>query len=344
MWQFVSENTIKLIMFISNPEKKIDIKYLDNFSLREDEGVDVIQGLISIPKSLPSKYFYDRLGSELFEKICDLPEYYPTRTETKILTKASQEIADITGICELVELGSGNSTKTRLLLSAYDSFGKPWQYIPIDVSRDILENSALKLHKEYDNLSILGLVGTYQQALLQLPPSSLSKRMIIFLGSTLGNFTHDQSDRLFNEVRDILTVGDYFLLGIDLQKSVDILENAYNDSQGITAAFNLNILCHINRCFHGNFDINLFKHQAIYNQKEQQIEMYLYSQKNHHVRLNKLDLNLEITNNEPILTEISRKFKLDEMQDFLANHRLKTVKYWTDENNYFGLILTRLCP
>ncbi|BAQ59744.1 ABC transporter ATP-binding protein [Geminocystis sp. NIES-3708] len=329
-------------MLIINQEKKINIKYLKSLSTNLDEGVDVIQGLTSIPKSLPSKYFYDRLGSELFEKICDLPEYYPTRTETSILMTASQEIAEITGICELVELGSGSSTKTRLLLSAYDSLGKSWQYVPIDVSSEILKNSALQLHEEYDNLSILGLAGTYEQALLQLPISSLPQRMIIFLGSTLGNFTYEQSDELFNEVRDILQVGDYFLLGIDLQKSVNILENAYNDSRGITAAFNLNMLSHLNACFDGNFDINLFKHQAIYNQENQQIEMYLYAQKNHEVRLDKLDLNINFQENEPVLTEISRKFNLNQMQEFLNNHQLKTIKYWTDKDNYFGLILTQL--
>lgn len=329
-------------MRIKNQEDKINIQYLKNLSFNVDENIDVIQGLTSIPKTLSPKYFYDQLGSQLFEKICDLPEYYPTRTETDILTTASDEIVEITGICELVELGSGSSTKTRLLLSAYDSLGKPWKYIPIDVSSEILKNTALQLHQEYDNLSILGLVGTYEQALLQLPPSSLPQRMIIFLGSTLGNFTYEQSDGLFDEIRDILQVGDYFLLGIDLQKPIDILETAYNDSQGITAAFNLNALSHLNHCFDGNFDINLFKHQAIYNQESQQIEMYLYAQKNHDVRLNKLDLDINFKKNEPILTEISRKFHLNEMQDFLAKHRLKTVKYWTDKSNYFGLVLTQL--
>ncbi|MBL1209567.1 L-histidine N(alpha)-methyltransferase [Geminocystis sp. GBBB08] len=330
-------------MLITNQRKKIAIKYLKNLFLNVDDGADVIQGLTTIPKTLPPKYFYDRLGSELFEKICDLPEYYPTRTETTILTKACQEIVEITGICELVELGSGSSTKTRLLLSAYDNFGKPWQYIPIDVSSEILKNTALQLHQEYNNLSILGLVGTYEQALWQLPPSSLPQRMIIFLGSTLGNFTDEQSDQLFNEVRDILTMGDYFLLGIDLQKPIEILETAYNDNQGITAAFNLNMLSHLNNCFEGNFDIDLFKHQAIYNQEKQQIEMYLSAQKSHKVRLNKLDLEITFKESESILTEISRKFKLTEMQDFLGNYRLKTVKSWTDENKYFGLILTQLC-
>lgn len=330
-------------MLITNQAEKIDIKYLKNLFLTVDDGVDVIQGLTNIPKSLPPKYFYDRLGSELFEKICDLPEYYPTRTETTILVTASKEITDITGICELVELGSGSSTKTRLLLSAYDNLGKPWRYVPIDVSSEILKNTALQLHQEYSNLSILGLVGTYEQALLQLPPSSLPQRMIIFLGSTLGNFTYKQSDRLFNEVRDILKVGDYFLLGIDLQKPVDILEAAYNDSEGITAAFNLNMLSHLNGCFGGNFDINLFKHQAIYNQEKQQIEMYLYAQKSHQVSLDKLDLEITFMENEPILTEISRKFNLNKMREFLGKHRLKTVKSWTDKNNYFGLILTQLC-
>ncbi len=329
-------------MLITNQETKINIKYLENLSFTKDEVKEVMEGLTSIPKSLPPKYFYDALGSELFEKICNLPEYYPTRTETAILTNASKEIVEITGICELVELGSGSSTKTRLLLSAYDSLGKPWQYIPIDVSGEILKNSALQLHQQYNNLSILGLVGTYEQALWQLPPSCLPQRMIIFLGSTLGNFTYEQSDDLFNEVRDILTVGDYFLLGIDLQKPADILENAYNDSQGVTAAFNLNMLSHLNRCFDGNFDINLFKHQAIYNQEKTQIEMYLYAQKSHNVRLNKLDLDVSFQENEPILTEISRKFNLTQMQDFLASHKLKSVKYWTDENKYFALILTQL--
>ena len=329
-------------MLVNKQERKVEIQYLDNLSPIIDDGQDVVQGLTSIAKSLPPKYFYDRLGSELFEQICLLPEYYPTRTETAILQKASQEIAEITGVCELVELGSGSSRKTRLLLSAYDNLGQSWQYIPIDVSSEMLKNTALQLHQEYSYLSILGLVGTYEQALSQLPPVFSSPRMIIFLGSTLGNFTQQESDRLFNQVREILNPGDYFLLGIDLHKPTEILEAAYNDRQGITADFNLNILSHLNRRFDGNFDLDLFEHQAIYNQEKQQIEMYLSAQKEHKVRLDKLDLNLNFTKQETILTEISRKFEISNMREYLREHKLNYLQHWTDKNELFSLILTQI--
>jgi len=328
-------------MVFGNQERQVEIKYLQNLSPIVENGKDVIQGLTSTPKTLPPKYFYDRLGSELFEEICNLPEYYPTRTETEILTIAAPEIAQITGICELVELGSGSSTKTRLLLSAYQEIGKPWQYIPIDVSRDILQQTSLQLQEEYQNLSILGLVGTYEQALLQLPPSSLSQRMIVFLGSTLGNFTPLQCDRFFKEVKNILKPKDYFLLGIDLQKSTAILEAAYNDEKNVTAAFNLNILSHLNWRFDGNFNLDLWQHQAIYNQEDNQIEMYLKCQKAHQVSLKELDLEVKLKKDDFILTEISRKFNLDEMQIFLKNYGLNTLKCWTDSQQHFGLILTQ---
>ncbi len=329
-------------MITTNQKHSIEIKYLENILPIVNNGQDVIDGLTATPKILPAKYFYDTYGSELFEQICLLPEYYPTRTETSILRQASAEIAQITGVCELVELGSGSSTKTRLLLSAYENLGQPWQYVPIDVSSEILKESALQLHQEYPHLSILGLVGTYEQALLQLPSASLPQRMIVFLGSSLGNFTQEECDRLFNEVRDILQVGDYFLLGIDLHKPKEILEKAYNDSQGVTAKFNLNMLSHLNWRYDGNFDLDTFQHQAIYNQMEKQIEMYLTAKQNQKIQLVKLDLDIEIKAGESILTEISRKFDLRQMEDFLGQHRLKTVKYWTDEKQWFGLILSQL--
>lgn len=329
-------------MITSKQKGSIEIKYLENILPIIKDGQDVIEGLTATPKTLPPKYFYDAYGSELFEQICLLPEYYLTRTETAILEQASDEIAQITGVCQLVELGSGSSTKTRLLLSAYENLGQPWQYVPIDVSNQILQESALQLHNEYPHLSILGLVGTYEQALLQLPPSSLPQRMIVFLGSSLGNFTQEECDRLFNEVRDILQVGDYFLLGIDLQKPKEILEKAYNDSQGVTAKFNLNMLSHLNRRYDGNFNLHWFRHQAIYNQKEKQIEMYLTVNQNQKIQLAKLDLEIEMEAEESILTEISRKFDLEQMEEFLAQHRLKTVKSWTDEKQWFALILSQL--
>jgi dimethylhistidine N-methyltransferase len=327
---------------LTAPEAKIEIRHLHHFSPFIDQGADVIKGLSQQPKTLSPKYFYDQVGSQLFEQICELPEYYLTRTETAILAQAAPEISQITGICELVELGSGSSTKTKLLLSAYEKLSHPWQYVPIDVSSEILQNSASQLHQQYSQLSVLGLVGTYEEALLQLPPSSLSQRMIIFLGSSLGNFSEAESDHLFHQIQNILQSGDYFLLGIDLHKPVAILEAAYNDQQGITAQFNLNMLAHLNWRFQGNFNLESFKHQAIYNQEAQQIEMYLESQQAQQVTLASLNLKVNFRQNESILTEISRKFDLAAMQNFLLKHNLETVKYWTDTQSYFGLILTKL--
>jgi L-histidine Nalpha-methyltransferase len=315
------------------------ITILDCHSTLKNDGEDVIQGLTKNPKTLPAKYFYDSRGSQLFEQICELPEYYPTRTEASILRQYAGEIARITGDCELVELGSGSSTKTRLLLNAYQSRNYSCKYVPVDVSASILKESALQLQVEYPALYVQGLIGTYEQALAQLTPASLPARMIFFLGSSLGNFTPQECDVLLNQIKDVLAPGDYFLLGIDLQKSQQILEAAYNDSQGITAAFNLNMLDHLNWRFQGDFDTNLFTHQAIYNQQENQIEMYLHCQTSHVVNLEKLGLNVTWKTGESILTEISRKFDLDTVEKELDSKGLKTIKSFTDPQKWFGLIL-----
>lgn len=302
-------------------------------------GEDVIRGLTQTPKTLPPKYFYDARGSELFEQICELPEYYPTRTEASILADAAAEIAKITGSCELVELGSGSSTKTRLLLEAYETQGKPHKYVPIDVSESILNLSVLQLQKEYPNLQIEGLVGTYEQAITHLKPTTFPARMIFFLGSSIGNFNPQEFDHFLGEIQGVLSPGDYFLLGFDLQKSSAILEAAYNDSQGVTAAFNLNMLSHLNWRFQGNFDPSLFTHQAIYNHQKAQIEMYLHCRESHVIHLKGLDLTVSWEQGERLLTEISRKFDLDIMQQELKLKGLQTLKIFTDSQNLFGLIL-----
>ncbi|HIK03857.1 MAG TPA: L-histidine N(alpha)-methyltransferase [Trichormus sp. M33_DOE_039] len=311
----------------------------NNHQLIKNDGADVIQGLTQTPKSLPPKYFYDDRGSELFEQICELPEYYPTRTEAWILRQYANEIAQITGECELIELGSGSSTKTIFLLDAYQKIYTLFRYIPIDVSAGILKASVLKLQKKYSNLSIDALVGTYEQALAQLASTASPCRMIFFLGSSIGNFNQRDADVFLHQIADALNPGDYFLLGLDLQKPKDILEAAYNDNQGVTAAFNLNILSHLNWRFQGNFDLNSFNHQAIYNQADAQIEMYLHSHKSHWVSLEALDLKVFLESGEKILTEISRKFDLAIMQKELEIQGLKTVKIWTDPQEWFGLIL-----
>jgi dimethylhistidine N-methyltransferase len=306
------------------------------------DGKDVIKGLTEKLKSLPPKYFYDDPGSQLFEKICELPEYYPTRTEAWILEQYADEIAEITNCCELIELGSGSSTKTQALLTAYQKIASSCRYLPIDVSGGILKTSVLQLQEKYPDIAIHGLLGTYEQALVHLESNYLQSRMLFFLGSSLGNFNQEECDIFLNQVSRTLQPGDYFLLGIDLQKPLDILEAAYNDSQEVTAAFNLNMLSHLNWRFQGNFDISLFKHQAVYNQVDHQIEMYLHCQKSHWVSLELLDLKVNFEAGESILTEISRKFDLATMEKQLQGKGLKTVKTWTDEKGWFGLILCKL--
>jgi L-histidine N-alpha-methyltransferase len=313
----------------------------DHYQELSNDGADVIEGLSQTPKSLPAKYFYDDYGSELFEKICDLPEYYPTRTEAWILNQYADEIVEITGCCELIELGSGSSTKTRLLLDAYQKIADSCRYLPIDVSGGILKSSVLQLQEKYPDFSIHGLLGTYEQALVHLESNYLQSRMLFFLGSSMGNFTPQESERFLSQIAQTLNPGDYFLLGVDLQKPKEILEAAYNDSQGVTAAFNLNMLSHLNWRFQGNFDTDLFTHQAIYNQADAQIEMYLHCQKNHSVSLDILNLKVPFQAGESILTEISRKFNLVTLETQLQSKGLKTLKTWTDEKGWFGLILSQ---
>ena len=307
-----------------------------------DDGKDVIEGLTKTPKSLPSKYFYDQQGSQLFEEICQLPEYYPTRTEAAILQEYAPEIVAYTGACELIELGSGSSTKTRLLLDAYYQQQKSSKYVPIDVSETILQASAIELQKEYPNLPIKGLIGTYEQALAYCQNPSYNTRMIFFLGSSIGNFSATECDKFLEKIATVLKPGDYFLLGIDLQKPSAILEAAYNDAQGVTAAFNLNMLSHLNWRFQADFNLDLFSHKAIYNQDQSQIEMYLICQKTHPVHLKKLGLTVNFQASESILTEISRKFNLETMQKDLESKGLKPLKVFTDPENLFGLILCQL--
>ena len=193
--------------------------------------------------------------------------------------------------------------------------------------------------KDYARLTIHGLVSTYQLALEDLPPAQFASRLVAFLGSTLGNFSPQECDRFFEQVTSALNQGDYFLLGIDLQKDNQILEAAYNDSQGITAQFNLNILEHLNWRFDGNFNLSEFQHRSFYNQEKSQIEMHLVSQKEQVVNLEALDLTIQFATGENMLTEISRKFNLKQMEAYLENQGLKTVKIWTDSQTWFGLIL-----
>lgn len=321
--------------------KRLTIQDLSDptVSAAANDGSDLVAGLTQEQKTIPCHYLYDDRGSEIFEQICELPEYYPTRTEAQILRENGSAIAQTTGNCELIELGSGSSTKTRLLFDAYQDLNPHLHYIPIDVSAGMLEASAKQLLQDYPHLEIHGLVGTYKQALEHLPSSPVSKRMIFFLGSSLGNFAPKQCQEIFHAVRSTLNPGDYFLLGLDLQKSKDILEPAYNDNQGVTAEFNYNLLDHLNRRFDGNFNRQHFQHWTFYNSNLGQIETYLRSTQPQTVQLKALDLTVEFGEGEAIRTEISRKFNCKEMEQELAQEGLDVLNIWSDPKNWFALLL-----
>lgn len=305
-------------------------------------GADVVSGLSQQPKTLPAKYFYDDRGSELFEQICQLPEYYLTRTETAILQACAADIAKTTGACELVELGSGSAIKTRILLDAYSKMGYPLHYLPIDISASILESSALDLLHDYPTLKVHGLVSTYELALERLSLPHLPARMLCFLGSTLGNLNDRECAQFFNKIASTLNKGEYFLLGVDLQKPTEILEAAYNDTQGVTAQFNLNMLSHLNQKFDGDFDQTQFSHQAFYNLSKHQIEMHLRSLKSQTANLRSLDLTVNFALDETIRTEISRKFDIQKLTQTLEDIGLAKVKTWTDRDRWFGLLLMQM--
>jgi len=330
----------------SENENRLQIEHLLNAATESasalTEKSDVIAGLTQKPKSIQARYFYDDYGSQLFEQICDLPEYYLTRTETAILQEYAKSIAQLTGACELVELGSGSSTKTRILLDAYNQLGYPLRYTSIDVSAGILELSAKELLTDYPSLQVQALVSTYELALKQLKSSQLPNRVICFIGSSLGNLKAQECKTFFTQITKALKPGEYFLLGIDLHKSKHLLEAAYNDSQGVTAAFNLNMLKHLNQRFDGNFDLTQFEHLAFYNETQHQIEMHLRSLRSQNVTLSALDLTIELAANETILTEISRKFDLNNIQQELQAQGLKPIHTWTDANKHFGVLLCRL--
>ncbi|MBD2098714.1 L-histidine N(alpha)-methyltransferase [Trichocoleus sp. FACHB-591] len=327
-------------------EKRLQIEHLispsNPLATELTAGKDVVDGLGQAPKSLPPHYFYDDRGSQLFEQICGLPEYYLTRTETAILQQYAAAIAQITGPCELVELGSGSAVKTRILLDAYASLEQPLHYMPIDVSAGILESSARNLLVDYPTLQVHGLVSTYELALAKLEPAQLPTRMICFLGSSLGNLTPAACEVFFAQVKAALKPGEYFLLGFDLQKSPDILEAAYDDSRGVTAEFNLNMLHHLNWRFQGDFDVSQFQHVAFYNESLHQIEIYLKSLRSQTVHLRSLNLALEFAAGETIHTEISRKFNLASMQQDLQAKGLNPIQAWTDAKQWFGLVLCQV--
>lgn len=301
---------------------------------------DVRDGLLEKPRQLPPKYFYDQRGSRLFEKICQTPEYYPTRTEDNLLRDNSKHIIERTRPAQILELGSGNAQKTRRIFDACEQLDNSCEYVPLDVCENILEVSAAQLKQDYDWLEVMPLVGDYHAGLANLPDSD-GTRLLLFLGSTIGNFTPDEALKFIEDVKNSMKPGDYFLLGVDRVKNVDVLHAAYNDAQGITAEFNLNVLHVINRELGADFDVTGFEHSAKYNEAKKRIEMHLVANTEQQVHISDLDATLTFKPGDEILTEVSHKYTPDDIEKLMQRCGLSIIEHYESDNQYFSLILTQ---
>lgn len=291
------------------------------------------------PKFINPKYFYDNKGSELFEKICNLPEYYLTRTEIDILKNLQSNLSEyLDDSFRLVELGSGSSVKTRLILDVLNENQKKIEYFPIDISEILTESSEL-LQRDYDDLHITGIIDTYEGGLEFIEKYDNKKNLIIFLGSSYGNFTTDEGKIFLQKINSIMKKEDLFLIGLDLVKDKKILESAYDDSQGITAKFNLNVLSRINDELDADFILNNFKHVAKYNEKDQRIEMYLQSLVNQSVIISKANFSFKLKQGELIHTEHSHKYTLPQIQELMKITGFEIKQKWLDVNQYYSLTL-----
>ncbi len=306
----------------------------------EDSFADEIKSSMSKGKKFISpKFFYDIKGSELFEKICLLPEYYPTRTEVSILKQLQGDLFKfLDESFRLVELGSGASTKTRLILDVFEKFGGDMEYFPIDISEILTESSEI-LQSSYENLHITGIIDTYEGGLEFLKSYDSKKNLIIFLGSSFGNFSPDDGAEFLKKIHSTMKSGDLFLIGLDLVKDSSVLESAYNDSARVTAQFNLNVLSRINDELDADFDLKNFEHFSKYNEEFQRIEMYLKSLVNQTVIISKSNVIISLKKDELIHTEYSHKFKLSQLNSLFEGVGFEIKQTWCDQKKYFSLTL-----
>lgn len=300
---------------------------------------DVRAGLLEPPRSLPPKYFYDNAGSRLFERICATPEYYPSRTEERLLsTYAGRIMADAVPR-HLVELGSGSSRKTRRLLDAWPANGGCPTYWPFDVCEEMLADSGRALVDAYPWLAVRALVGDYTGGVDRLPLPSSGRRLVAFLGGTIGNFEPGQAEDLLRGIAALLRPGDRLLLGADRVKDPATLEAAYNDARGITARFNKNVLRVLNRELDADFPLDAYRHRAFYDAEAEWVEMRLVSNRRHRVRLGRLDHEIEIDAGEEIRTEISRKFTKASLAALLSAAGMSEVEHFEAPGGTYSLVL-----
>jgi dimethylhistidine N-methyltransferase len=299
---------------------------------------DVRAGLTASPKQLSCCYFYDREGSLLFEEICKLPEYYLTRAEHEILEEHADELASQMPIgVRVVELGSGYSVKTKLLIAAIIRWQPRLRYVPVDICSVALQEAALALHKIFPALEITALAAEYQDALNYLEKLPAEPQLVLWLGSNVGNFHRPEAAAFLRKVREPLTLMDRLLVGIDLRKDRSVLEPAYDDARGVTSEFNLNLLHRINRELEADFDLNAFHHRAVYNDEAGRIEMYLVSTRAQRVHIAGIGLDVEFAAGEPIHTENSYKYSQAEIDELAEAARLQRQCQWLDNAGHFSV-------
>ncbi|HJQ47960.1 MAG TPA: L-histidine N(alpha)-methyltransferase [Amycolatopsis sp.] len=300
---------------------------------------DVRSGLSSRQKWLPAKWFYDARGSELFEDITRLPEYYPTRAEREVLAREAGEIARVTGAHSLVELGSGSSEKTRLLLDGLREHGTLHTFVPLDVSESALADAVDAIRADYPGLDVRGVVGDFTEHLGLLPGEA--PRVVAFLGGTIGNFLPADRIKFLRSVRDVLNEGEWLLLGTDLVKDPGVLIRAYDDAAGVTAEFDLNVLRVVNRMLDADFDLARFTHESYWDAENEWIEMRLRARDDMTVRIPGADLVVHFAEGEYIRTEISAKFRPNGVSAELSESGFGLQRWWTDSENRFGVSLSR---
>lgn len=329
------------------PSKKLETRE-NQFSIRNfcpvsvysELADDVKDGLLSTPKELPPKYFYDERGSRLFDQICDTDEYYPTRTEEKLLCDFSQDVIEVTKPERIVELGSGISRKTVHLLNACEANDCSPTYQPVDICQEIIEVAGDRLQSRFPWLDIEGVVADYVGDLDRLS-SHEEDRLFVFLGGTLGNFDEVQATHFLNSLRSMFSEGDALLIGVDRVKNTELLNAAYNDKHGYTAEFNLNVLNVLNRELNGNFDLSRFRHEAWFNEEMSRIEMHLRSTEPHEVVIGDLGVTIPFDKDETIMTEISRKFTPTSFERLLNKAGFRVSSHYEPVNGYFSLFLAK---
>ena len=324
-----------------NGNKPTDIAATPPYTVRRSRQQmvrDVREGLRKTPKQLSPKYFYDERGSELFEQITHLPEYYLTRAERLLLEQRIAEIVREVRPCSLVELGAGSATKTRIILDEMRANGCAECYVPVDVSKDFLEATAVQLRADYPDVDIRPVVSDITEP-FALPPLA-SPTLVAFLGSTIGNFPRDPAIRLLSHIAGEMSPSDRFLLGADLIKDATIINHAYNDSRGVTAAFNLNILERLNRELNANFPVAAYEHHAFYNSENHRVEMHLIATRAHKVTIPEIG-EISLAKGETIRTELSYKYDKPMLEDILTASGLRLEKWMPAADGSFALALAR---